>query len=114
MNPSVKKLWVDALRSGEYEQCTGILRDSFNRFCCLGVLCNLHAMAHPQIAASQKSAAFYMGQDTDVPNTVRDWAGLKEPEGEEVFVGKVKTSLARHNDGGATFAQIADAIEGQL
>lgn len=32
--------WVDALRSGEYDQHQHALRDE-NSFCCLGVLCDL-------------------------------------------------------------------------
>lgn len=44
MNPRIKKLWVDALRSGKYNQCTGTLKTSLepNAFCCLGVLCDIY------------------------------------------------------------------------
>lgn len=44
MNPRIKKLWVDALRSGEYNQCTGVLKSTVqpNSFCCLGVLCDVY------------------------------------------------------------------------
>ena len=45
MNPEIKAKWVAALRSGEYKQAKGQLRIG-NSFCCLGVLCNLHAQAH--------------------------------------------------------------------
>ena len=60
----VVKLWVAALRSGEYEQAQGQLW-SGDGFCCLGVLCDLAARdggpqwegdrfasssAHPEIA----------------------------------------------------------------
>lgn len=38
MDPTWKKRWVDALRSGEYEQGTGGLRSTADKFCCLGVL----------------------------------------------------------------------------
>lgn len=43
MNPEIKKKWVDALRSGKYTQGRGYLRDENNRFCCLGVLCDVLA-----------------------------------------------------------------------
>ena len=36
----VLKLWIKALRSGEYKQTQGLLRVK-NSFCCLGVLCDL-------------------------------------------------------------------------
>lgn len=33
--------WLTALRSGDYDQGIGVLRDSANRYCCLGVLCDV-------------------------------------------------------------------------
>lgn len=46
MNPEVKALWIEALRSGKYQQGQGGLRkviggDEPDQFCCLGVLCDL-------------------------------------------------------------------------
>lgn len=53
MKAEWKTRWLKALRSEEYEQGTGTLRDSFDyeqsgyvpggvkRFCCLGVLCDI-------------------------------------------------------------------------
>lgn len=41
MDPTWKKKWVDALRSGEYEQGQGGLRSTTDKFCCLGVLTDL-------------------------------------------------------------------------
>lgn len=39
MNDRMKK-WIDALRSGNYTQARGGLRDG-DGFCCLGVMCDL-------------------------------------------------------------------------
>lgn len=40
MEPGVKTLWLESLRSGKYTQTTGQLR--FNgEHCCLGVLCDI-------------------------------------------------------------------------
>lgn len=36
------KLWLAALRSGEYKQATGVLNNG-NGFCCLGVACDVYA-----------------------------------------------------------------------
>ncbi len=39
---SVKQEWVDALRSGNYQQRSGSLYDSYyDAYCCLGVLCEI-------------------------------------------------------------------------
>lgn len=44
MNKAIKKKWLKALRSGEYEQgrerLCSIAEDGTHRFCCLGVLVN--------------------------------------------------------------------------
>lgn len=36
-----RRLWVEALRSGEYEQGRTWLREN-DRYCCLGVACELY------------------------------------------------------------------------
>lgn len=41
MNKTLKKKWIDALRSKAYKQGVGNLKTSNNKFCCLGVLCDL-------------------------------------------------------------------------
>ncbi len=41
MNEERLAKWVAALRSGEYTQARGTLRTEDDKFCCLGVLCNL-------------------------------------------------------------------------
>lgn len=114
MNPKIKAKWVAALRSNEYKQGTRQLRTAGNSFCCLGVLCNLHAQAHPEIAARQARPGAYMGRSGIAPVAVRDWAGLLNCAGDSVHINGVLKELASHNDNGATFAQIAYAIEAQL
>ena len=49
MNKKVKKLWLKALRSGEYEQGREYLvttSNTYDKFCCLGVLCDIYARTH--------------------------------------------------------------------
>jgi hypothetical protein len=113
MKPSIKKKWVAALRSGEYKQTTIALRKGAS-FCCLGVLCNLHAQAHKRIAAKEKHRAVYMGECELLPDAVIHWAGLEDRWGGDVHIKNCRKSLAEHNDSGATFKQIAAAIEAQL
>lgn len=111
MNPEIKAKWVAALRSGEYEKGANRLRDKDNNFCCLGVLCNLHAQAHPEIAAQQTCRTHYMGATGFPPNEVIVWAGIDTTM---VSIYGLRDRLANHNDDGRTFAEIADAIEAQL
>ena len=113
MKPQIKKLWVAALRSGDYIQTDNQLRTHDNKFCCFGVLCNLHAIAHPKIAKKQTDNQSYMGAVGLPGRSVLAWAGLHSVE-ELVSINDEWWSLYRHNDNGATFLQIADAIEFQL
>lgn len=114
MKPKIRAAWVAALRSGEYRQARGALRTTDNRMCCLGVLCNLHAQAHPGIAAKEQDRRTYLDNSANLPEQVVHWAGLLYDIGDEVSINGRTRSLAGHNDSGRTFAQIADAIEGQL
>lgn len=113
MNADIKKLWVAALESGDYQQQVGSLRAG-NRFCCLGVLCNLHAQAHPEIAAKQYYDNLYMHCTSLLPVPVFLWAGLNYASGNEVTIENKKLSLTYHNDSGRTFKEIAQAIREQL
>ena len=117
MHPEIKAKWVAALRSGEYKQATGQLRRNTRgktSFCCLGVLCNLHAQAHPEIAAQQTDPESYMCGTKCLPTAVMEWADLPSPRGDTLKIGNTFGSLSYHNDSWCTFAQIADAIESQL
>lgn len=42
MKPEIRDIWKAALTSGEYEQGVGALRSEENKFCCLGVLCDIY------------------------------------------------------------------------
>ena len=74
LKPEIKQLWLAALRSGDYKQGRGALRNTSNEMCCLGVLCNLHAQAFPKIAAAQGNSTVYMGDDAIPPRDVMMWA----------------------------------------
>lgn len=71
MNPEVKKLWLEALRSGEYKQCKGWLHSRNERgdtYCCLGVLCAL-AVKHgaPNVTKSEKYNIGHVAYGTVTP-----------------------------------------------
>jgi hypothetical protein len=105
MYAKVKRKWVKALRSGDYDQGHHKLRSKNDNFCCLGVLCNLHAMEHPDYAARQRDARLYGNKDSFLPEAVEDWAGLNFP---------IVRELATMNDNGYTFKQLADYIDKNL
>jgi len=113
VNPEIKAKWVAALRSGDYKQGHFQLRKN-NEFCCLGVLCNLHAIAHPEIAAKETDPRSYMGCDGFLPAAVTKWAG-RDTGSEKITIDGHEAQLVTHNDTFKhTFDQIADAIEEQL
>jgi hypothetical protein len=104
MDAEIKRKWVEALRSGEYRQSRSLLRRG-NAFCCLGVLCDLVAN---QVDGEWRHNDFVLG-DSQVfgmpPEEVRTFAGMTRDA--ENFV-------ANMNDGGKSFAEIADYIERHL
>ncbi len=75
MDPAIKKRWTDALRCGKYRQAHGALRDEDGAFCCLGVLCDLHAKAH-NFEWSRDNT--YFQEHLAVPGEVASWAGWKD------------------------------------
>lgn len=118
MDPNVKKLWVEALRSEEYPQTRGVLH-SGEGFCCLGVLCDLHSKTTGQEKWSQSGELerdgfkhpfyTYFGAETSLPHPVVEWAGLNSSN-----PGDKVASFANLNDNGTPFPQIADLIEKEL
>ncbi len=111
MNQEIAEQWVAALRSGKYKQNRASLRRG-DKFCCLGVLCNLHAIAHPEVAAQQKSRRYYLGEGTYLPKQVQQWAGMRTKDGADLASAfSPTTSLAALNDCGQSFTQLAKTIE---
>lgn len=118
MNPGVKKKWVAALRSGKYKQTIGNLKTS-EGYCCLGVLCDLHRKRFKKITKKwrrkgKSDVGVYMTKDICLPTSVVRWAKLSTFRGAHVRIGSDSKYLDSHNDTGATFEQIAQAIEDQL
>lgn len=118
MKPDIKAQWVAALRSGEYKKANSRLRRD-NRFCCLGVLCDLHAKAHPEQGGwkpepDARHLFRYSGDAADLPTPVMAWAGLTRRDPIVHNSSGGMTSLANMNDAGMTFKEIADIIERQL
>lgn len=109
MNENAKK-WVEALRSGDYSQAKGWLRRE-DRFCCLGIACNLHAEATGNAWETDDTQyageASYLGSGSVLPPKVQTWLGLTDSTGGI----SDDQCLSGDNDIGHTFEQIADTIE---
>ena len=116
MKPEIKKDWVAALRDGSYEQGKGQLRNSENKFCCLGVLCDLAEQAGVVTAEYDKDDGYYYGGNNGyLPEVVREWAGLDRDDPEVQYEDEYDhRSLSALNDEGSTFFEIADLVEAQL
>jgi hypothetical protein len=116
MNPVIKTKWVEALRSGGYEQGTGALRRN-DKFCCLGVLCDLAAKEEVvEVGIDEHSyKVTFDGSRNYLPDSVQNWAELdhnpRVPSPENT---DVPTYLAYLNDEGRPFSEIADIIEENL
>ncbi len=115
MKPEIKARWVAALRSGEYKQGQKMLKNLDGSFCCLGVLCELHAKeTGTEWELGDSGNPCYLEHTALVPQEVKEWAGLDYCAGGNVQIGLQRDYLPAQNDIGKTFEQIADAIEGQL
>jgi hypothetical protein len=127
MLPEIKKLWLDALRSGEYKQNIGSLRQVENGqecFCALGVLCEIALKHGVEGFHHGPDRGYYVGRTADgnyenhaLPKPVREWAGdnampyivlAVDSEGKSVK----EVSIAKLNDRcELTFSEIADMLE---
>ena len=107
---------VEALRSGKYVQARESLRSvDGERYCCLGVACDLYREHALEDWTRETASWHFLGQEHVLPERVGRWLGfkhhggvLKNPiEGS----GPALVSLVDMNDGGRSFAEIADVIE---
>lgn len=105
-------LWVEALRSGKYNQGFSALKhkkvDEGFAFCCLGVGCEIFPLG--KWKDMEGSAVAYVSDDEEPgsenvgmpPESFLDLVGLSLKDAEE---------LASANDSGTPFEEIADLIE---
>lgn len=128
MNPEIKTQWLEALRSGEYQQGHMALRNTSNQFCCLGVLCDLYAKAHPEESTDMlwslkdTGTLYWFGGDDGIPPAkIREWAGLPSQNpvilvktADEHIASSPCVNISDLNDNGMSFADIANYIEEQL
>ena len=95
-----RKLWVEALRSGEYQQATQSLTQRGGGYCCLGVACRV--MGVPDEVIRHHDNLHQL-------DSVRAHFGIIGADGDYE-----DGSLANDNDKrGKSFAEIADIIESE-
>ena len=113
MNPGIRAQWTAALRSGKYEQGTASLR-SGNKFCCLGVLCDLAVKAGVLTGEPGEAgcAWYYHGAIDYLPEAVTEWAGLQDINQLAGDPGATEPLAVLNDDFAWDFAQIADVIDG--
>jgi hypothetical protein len=127
MDATVKKQWVDALRSGKYRQGFGALRKGLgldnDQYCCLGVLCEVAGLSSNRplgddayIYAFEKDKGLltsYNCSNTCLPGTLAEKLELMRVP--TVHIDGFDVSLVTLNDDRKmSFKQIADIIEAQL
>lgn len=120
MNPDVKAKWLEALRSGEYQQTDGFLRTRSDGYCCLGVLSQIASDEGVVPQPKESNGAYRWTSESGNSNNmyllpeVMEWAGLDSHSGYINITNGTSVSLSRKNDEGVRFPEIADLIEQYL
>lgn len=121
MRQDIQKKWVEALRSGDYSQGKGKLKDASGDYCCLGVLCELAVEAGVlpkplEIGPESVDGPSYLygSENTGslLPREVSVWAGLSD-NSPQVRDEHNQLPLTYLNDTGHDFETIAELIEKQ-
>ena len=107
MDKKLKRKWVKALRSGQYDQAAGKLCVNGTAFCCLGVLCDIQGAYWDEDDAGTWRPILPSGR-------VADSSGLPPPPYSAGLTVGQKDALIEMNDDGDSFKQIAKWIEKNL
>ena len=108
MDREIRDKWIAALRSGKYQQGRCTLRDKQNKFCCLGVLCDITSPEGWKLPKGRK--LYYMYNSSGY---------IRDEHGKFLFLSEgEQNQLTAMNDGligkPKTFLEIADWIEANL
>lgn len=119
INPNLKQRWVKALRSGEYNQGDEYLCDSYNNFCCLGVLADIEYDGD-WIKDNKSDVWGLRGTNRQEPETNIGFENICKHFLPTNFANKCGLSietqedLADLNDSGDSFETIAEWIDCNL
>lgn len=104
-NKPLIREWVEALRSGAYEQGRYWLRKN-GKYCCLGVACDIYGKQK----GLNWEGVMFLDQGSVLPTLVMNEFGLESASPALPYENKVDAA-SNLNDRGVTFPQIADLIE---
>ena len=104
MDKKIKKKWLKALRSGKYKQGMGTLRIE-DRFCCLGVLCDLLDPKKWEQDEYDELRFRYLGERGLLPTGIKVELNINPID---------ELKVIDMNDTGLHFNRIADWIEENL
>lgn len=123
INKKRLRLWLDALRSGDYQQGSGSLRPSQDAYCCLGVLCDVYQRETGNGEFDVDRQGFFAAGEFDEacpPRAVLDWIGCDDLDGDFLVTPDEcdkKKNVVALNDGHfcekRSFAEIADLLENE-
>lgn len=105
MKKTIKKLWVQALRSGKYRQGFGSLRTGPHTYCALGVLTRLYANA-----VHKSFDKVIRHPYAPLPLAVRQWAGLSRAD----YHWGGRTLIERNDHYRTSFETLAKLIDQRL
>lgn len=105
-----RKEWAKDLRSGEYQQITGQLREGDNGRCCLGVACDTYKRLTGK--GSWDDNTFVAEEDNycsaELPSIVMEFFGFDTTDPQ---LKAYATATILNDDINLTFLQIADLVE---
>ena len=102
MKAEYKKLWIEALRSGQYQQGQCELRSADDSRCCLGVLCDV--VDSSKWIYNERHERYEWGDySCTVPHEVCNVTGFDNESGSVYY--------RMNDDERKSFAEIADYIE---
>lgn len=128
MNEDIKERWVEALRSGDYQQTKGslIVQEGEQKlYCCLGVLTDLAMKegiegvrfvegvrfdSETELSVRLDDERWVTHDEGDLPLPVMEWAGLPS---RDPALGSF-SAIHWNDDAGSGFDEIADMIEEHL
>lgn len=108
MNREIRDQWVEELESGRFPQGRNVLRSTDDKYCCLGVLCEIAVQAgviEPPIEATYDAYKYGGWSVGSLPDSVLAWSGLDYRE---------QIKLSDFNDSGYSFDYIAKYIRNNL